>query len=127
MAQAFPKVFYKPIFSCAAANKETTVINQLLVLRAISQFIPDLLTRDAEMIAFALTSESSASQSQSQSMSGDGPTWGKTRVGQSALLLEVTQKLSAIRASKDMAQVCDYLVHQTWLLILVMIYRQSVQ
>ncbi|TCD63487.1 hypothetical protein EIP91_005346 [Steccherinum ochraceum] len=101
ISEAFPKVFYKPIFSCAAANKETTVINQLVVLNALTNFIPDLWTRDPEMVAFALTSDSSASQSRE---AGSGPVWGKTRVGQSALLVEITNRLSAVRNSKDMSQ-----------------------
>lgn len=102
ISEAFPKVFYKPIFSCAAANKETTVINQLVVLNALANFVPDLWTRDPEMIVFALTSDSSASQSRD---AGSGPIWGKTRVGQSALLLEIINRLSIVRNSKDMLQV----------------------
>lgn len=102
ISQAFPKVFYKPIFSCAAATKEKTVINQLLVLNAISQFVPDLWTRDAEMLSFALMS---GSASHSQKASVEGPVWGKSRLGQSALLLEIIHRLSSIRNSKDMSQV----------------------
>ncbi|THH32609.1 hypothetical protein EUX98_g1559 [Antrodiella citrinella] len=107
VSKAFPKVFYKPLFSCAAAAKEMTIVNQLLVLNAISQFIPDLWTRDPEMISFALTSGgSSISQNQNQSLGsvGEGQSWGKTRIGQSALLVEVIHRLASIRSTKDMAQ-----------------------
>ena len=104
MAEAFPKVFYKPMFSCAAATKDSTIINQLLVLRALSLFIPDIWAKDPDMIAFALLGDSSSNDRQNQSV--EAPSWGKTRTGQSVLLLEVTQHLALVRNSKDMAQVC---------------------
>ncbi|KAH8084333.1 hypothetical protein BXZ70DRAFT_1046150, partial [Cristinia sonorae] len=104
IAQAFPKVFYKPMFLCAATVKESTVINQLLVLNAVSTYVLDLWIRDPDMIATALTSDSSAANQSRVSTAGEIPRWGKARVGQSALILEVIRQLSSIRNSKDTAQ-----------------------
>ncbi|GJE94860.1 hypothetical protein PsYK624_110360 [Phanerochaete sordida] len=100
-SRLFPKVFYKPLFACAAASKDATVVNQLCILNALSKFVPDILTRDAEMIAVALVSDT-ATMSQSTTTDGGKP-WGVPRIGQTALLIELVERLRQVPLMRDMA------------------------
>ncbi|KAJ7185784.1 hypothetical protein C8R46DRAFT_937409 [Mycena filopes] len=98
VSQIYPQVFYKPLFSCAASNKDVTVLNYLCAITAVARFLPDFWTRDAEMMSVALMS---AGAGGSKSSGAAGPTWGTARLGQSVLLLEVIGRIQAIRRMKD--------------------------
>ncbi|KAF7360179.1 RRM domain-containing protein [Mycena venus] len=99
VSQLYPQVFYKPLFSCTASNKEVTVLNHLCGITAIARFLPDFWTRDAEMMSVALMS--SAGGSKSTATSDGAPMWGAARLGQSVLLLEMIGRIQAIRRTKD--------------------------
>ncbi|EKM57985.1 uncharacterized protein PHACADRAFT_139496 [Phanerochaete carnosa HHB-10118-sp] len=99
-SRLFPKIFYKPLFICAAANKDVTVVNQLCTLNALSKLVPDILTRDAEMMSVALVSDT-ATVSQSTSTDDDRRR-GVPRIGQAALLIELIERLRQVHSVKDM-------------------------
>ncbi|EGO03702.1 hypothetical protein SERLA73DRAFT_101950 [Serpula lacrymans var. lacrymans S7.3] len=84
IAQVYPQLFFKPLFACAASTKELAIVNQLLILTALSRFSPDFWIRDPEMICVALIS----------GVGGDGTgngelSWGKVRLGQMVILTEL--------------------------------------
>lgn len=54
------------------------------------------------MMAVALMSDSS---SKGRASTSSGPTWGKFRLGQFVLLVELTEQLRRVRTSKDMSAV----------------------
>ncbi|KAJ6478741.1 hypothetical protein C8R47DRAFT_983941 [Mycena vitilis] len=94
VSQLYPQVFYKPLFSCAASNKEVTVLNHLCAITAVARFLPDFWTRDAEMMSVALMSGAGANKS---SAPDAAPVWGTARLGQSLLLLEMIGRVQAVR------------------------------
>ncbi|KAJ7032008.1 hypothetical protein C8F04DRAFT_670996 [Mycena alexandri] len=98
VSQLYPQVFYKPLFSCAASNKDVTVLNYLCAITAVARFLPDFWTRNAEMMSVALMSGAGGSKSSAPDIA---PTWGTARLGQSVLLLEVIGQIQAIRRTKD--------------------------
>lgn len=100
LASVFPRIFYKPFFSCAASNKDVVVLNHLRVLTAISKFLPDVWMRDAEMVAVALLSDPGA-----KANNGTAPTWGIPRLGQSVILMEIISSLQTVRHRKEGAPV----------------------
>ncbi|KAL4263814.1 Protein UNC80 C-terminal domain-containing protein [Pleurotus pulmonarius] len=102
LASVFPRIFYKPFFSCAASNKDVVVLNHLRVLTAISKFLPDLWMRDAEMVAVALLSDPGTKGS-----NGTAPTWGIPRLGQSVILMEIISSLQTVRHRKEGAPSAD--------------------
>lgn len=76
-----------------------TVQNYLAILTVVSRFLPDFWTRDAEMVSVALMSESSNKSSNA------GIVWGKARLGQSALLVELIGRLQAVRKAENLTTV----------------------
>lgn len=74
------------------------------------------------MMAVALMSDTAARKK----VSGSPPTWGKSRLGQSVLLVELTEKLRAIRLSKDISSV-SCITSYISLNNLDEVYRQSMQ
>ncbi|KAJ7468081.1 hypothetical protein FB451DRAFT_1401336 [Mycena latifolia] len=99
VSQLYPPLFYKSLFSCAASNKEVTVLNHLCALTAIARFLPDFWTRDAEMMSVALMS--GATKARSPTEADPEPGWGTARVGQSVLLVEMIGRIQAVRRAKD--------------------------
>ncbi|KAJ7741945.1 hypothetical protein DFH07DRAFT_980971 [Mycena maculata] len=99
VSQLYPQVFYKPLFSCAAATKDFTVLNHLCAITALARFLPDFWTRDAEMMSVALMSGAGASKA--DAAAGAAPVWGTARLGQSVLLVEVIGRIQAVRRTKD--------------------------
>lgn len=102
VSQLYPQVFFKPLFSCAASNKEVTVLNYLCGITAFALFLPDLWTRDAEMMSVALMSGAAGSKA---SAPDAAPVWGTARLGQLVLLLEVIGRIQAVRRTKDRSSV----------------------
>ncbi|KAF8162457.1 hypothetical protein K438DRAFT_1985106 [Mycena galopus ATCC 62051] len=100
VSQLYPQVFYKPLFLCAASNKEVTVLNHLCGITAVARFLPDFWTRDAEMMSVVLMS-GGAGGKQQQAAPDTAPVWGAARLGQSVLLLEMIGQIQAIRRMKD--------------------------
>jgi hypothetical protein len=99
----YPQIFYKPLFGCAASSKELTVQNYLAILSIISRFLPGFWTRDAEMVSVALMSDGTNKSSESK------PTWGKARLGQSALLVELIDQAHLLRITETVRE-CVYIL-----------------
>ncbi|KAL0959605.1 hypothetical protein HGRIS_011312 [Hohenbuehelia grisea] len=99
ISAVFPRIFYKPLFSCAASSKEHIVVNHLRALLAIAKFLPDLWTRDAEMIAVALMSD--AGPGKGSTVPAEEVTWGTARLGQSVLMFEVIGSIQSARRHKE--------------------------
>jgi len=100
ISHAFPKIFFKPIFTCAASGKDITIANQICVLNCISRYLVDFWCRDADMMSVALMSDPVGSKAQADR---DGSIWGRIRVGRSVLLTELIENLRLVRRSKDPA------------------------
>ncbi|KAJ6582913.1 hypothetical protein DFH09DRAFT_278368 [Mycena vulgaris] len=98
VSQLYPQLFYKPLFSCAASNKDFTILNHLCAITAVSRFLPDFWTRDAEMMSVALMSSAGGSKANAPDAI---PVWGTARLGQSVLLVEMIGKIQAVRRTKD--------------------------
>lgn len=105
VAQSFPKIFYKPLFTCAAANKDLNVITQLCFLNALAKVLPDFWFRDAEMMSVALMSDA-AGKTPPTSTDGQLPV-SKARVGQYVLMIELLEQLRAVTQSRDLGMVLD--------------------
>ncbi|KAJ7697002.1 hypothetical protein B0H17DRAFT_1130650 [Mycena rosella] len=102
VSQLYPPFFHKPLFSCAASNKDFTVMNHPCAITAISRFLPDFWTRDAEMMSVALLSSSKAN-----APANGEPVWGAARPGQSVLLGEIIGGIQAVLRTKDMSSAPD--------------------
>jgi hypothetical protein len=96
----YPQVFYKPLFTCAAASKEVFLIQHLRVLASLSKLVPDFWTRDAEMIGVAITGHIGSVVSEP---ADKPPAPQAPRLGQVVLLLVVTSQLRSTRALKAKA------------------------
>lgn len=89
VSQRYPQQFYKPIFTCAASNKEKTVAEQLRILDALALHVPAFWTTDSEMMAVALMSDVGSAKAKDSAESGKGLVWGTARIGQCVVLLEL--------------------------------------
>jgi len=103
VAQSYPQIFYKPLFSCAASSKEFSVVNHLCVIVIVAKFLPDFWIRDAEMLSVALMSDVGTRKG-STSASRD-KSWAEARLGQSVLMLELIGFIQAVRHEKEAANV----------------------
>ena len=106
ISQMYPQLFYKPLFACAASNKEPAVQNYLTVLTVIARYLPDFWTRDAEMISVALMSEGGNKPTDVEA----DVTWGRAKLGQSALLTELIARVRDIGMSERSSNVSPFLV-----------------
>ncbi|KAF8341261.1 uncharacterized protein EI90DRAFT_1709729 [Cantharellus anzutake] len=95
IAQAYPQIFYKPLFDCARTNKDLTVVAQIRILVALSDHIPDLFVRNAEMMTVALLSNVGATVGKGKARAGNTQ-WGKARIGQCVLMTELLTKLHTL-------------------------------
>lgn len=102
VSRAYPKVFFKPIFTCAASAKDLTIAMQLSVLTCIARYMPDLWCRDADMMSVALMSDPAGAKVRSNE---GNVTWGRTRMGQLVLLLELIAFMQRVRRVNDVALV----------------------
>ena len=95
------------MFVCATATKDTTIVNQLCIVNALSKFVPDILTSDPDMMSIALVSDTSTlSMSLTASGSLDsGRPRGVPRIGQVALLVELIDRLQQVYDTKDLTLV----------------------
>lgn len=94
----YPQVFYKPLFSLAAASKEVTAGNNLAVITLLSRFLDDFWTRDSEMMAVALFGGGAAAPN-TPAMNGGLIAWGTARLGQCVILVELISCLRDLRTT----------------------------
>ncbi|KAG8953844.1 hypothetical protein FRC04_001474 [Tulasnella sp. 424] len=100
LAEAFPTLFYRPLFVCAASTKDTTVVTHLRVLSAVSNHLPSFWTANDEMIAVALMSDPGNSFLKGKGKENPGPSWGKPRLGQCIVILELIAHLQKLTSEK---------------------------
>ncbi|KAI0319315.1 hypothetical protein OF83DRAFT_1055215 [Amylostereum chailletii] len=50
LSQLHPQQFYKPLFACAAATKDATIVHHLQLIAVLARFYPDFWTSDVEML-----------------------------------------------------------------------------
>ena len=104
LAQSHPKIFFKPLFTCATASKEITVVNNLNVLNAVGRLLPELWIWDAEMMSVALMSDTIGGKPSPTLGEGESR-WRRPRLGQCVLLVELLEHLHAVLDSRDLAMV----------------------
>lgn len=109
VSQSFPKIFYKPLFTCAAATKDLNLVNQLSVLNALGKVLPDFWFRDVEMMSVALMSDA-AGKVAPTAADGQLPV-SKARIGQCLLMVELLEQLRAVTESRDLTMVLP--IHQS--------------
>lgn len=99
----YPQIFYKPLFICAASTKEETVARQLAILVSLAHYMPEFWTTDAEMLSVALMSDPGAA-GKGKEKESQSPLWGKARLGQTAVLLELIGNLRSRREEHNKKQ-----------------------
>ncbi|KAH8987795.1 hypothetical protein EDB92DRAFT_2013926 [Lactarius akahatsu] len=99
VSQKLPKLFYKPLFACAAGTKTSSVLDHLRTVAMLARYLPSFWIRDAEMLLVVIMSDS---RSTDQDPQGDvGPQWGQVRLGQLAILIELIAHVRSERHGKD--------------------------
>jgi hypothetical protein len=101
LSRLHPPIFFKPLFACAASNKELTVVNHLCTLVIYSSYVEDLWLRDAEMMSVALMSDVGAPKDLTSPLPSTGLPWSVARLGQSMLMVELIGRLQAVRRGRD--------------------------
>ena len=96
IAKRYPQVFFKPLFLCAASNKELTITNYLRVLINLSAYLPNILTSNAEMMSVALMGNLSNTGSVDETID---PTWEQARLGHCVILVELISRMRTLRKS----------------------------
>ncbi|KAG8934319.1 hypothetical protein FRC02_010176 [Tulasnella sp. 418] len=102
LAKGFPRLFYKPLFACAASSKDTTVAPHLRTVMTTAQHMPDYWTSDPEMMAVALMSNPGArlaEQGKTKEGNSTSP-WAKPRLGQSMILVELIGHIRRLSEKK---------------------------
>lgn len=93
-----PRLFYKPVFALAGAMKDFTLVGQLANVVTMAKHIPQFWIKNSEMIAIALMSDSS---SQPKTKPNEQSSWGKIRLGQSFILVELILYVRELRKNKE--------------------------
>jgi len=96
IAKRYPQVFFKPLFLCAASNKELIIANYLRVLISLSTYLPNILTSNAEMMSVALMGNLSNTGSTDETTN---PTWEQARLGHCVVMVELINRLRIVRKS----------------------------
>ena len=99
VSQKLPKLFYKPLFACAAGTKATSIFDHLRTVAMLAQFLPSFWISDAEMLLVAVMSDSRSSEKGQQS--DVKPQWGQARLGQLAILIELIAHVQSERHGRD--------------------------
>lgn len=94
IAKRYPQVFFKPLFSCAASNKEVIIANYLRILITLSTYLPTLLTSNAEMMSVVLMGNLSNTRSTDETSS---PAWEQARLGHCVVVVELISRLRTLR------------------------------
>jgi len=92
LADDYPKVFFKPVISCAAAVKDVNLVYQLRVVTTLARLVPDFWVRDADLMAIATFRDGGA-----KVIEGG---FGKVRLGQCLLLLQLIADVHGRTAAK---------------------------
>ena len=95
-AKRYPQVFFKPLFLCAASNKELIIANYLRILITLSTYLPNVLTSNAEMMSVALMGNLPNTRSTDEA---NNPTWEQARLGHCVVMVELISRLRTIRKS----------------------------
>ena len=96
IAKRYPQVFFKPLFLCAASNKELIIANYLRILITLSGYLPNILTSNAEMMSVALMGNLSNTESIDETID---PTWEQARLGHCVILVELVSRMRTLRKS----------------------------
>jgi len=96
VAKRYPQVFFKPLFLCAASNKELTIANYLRILITLSTYLPNILTSNPEMMSVALMGNLSNTGSVDETID---PPWEQARLGHCVILLELISRMRTLRKS----------------------------
>lgn len=99
LSQKLPKLFYKPLFACAAGSKTSSLLNHLRTIAIVARYLPSFWIRDTEMLLVALMSDSGNIERGSQDKVG--LPWGQARLGQLVVLIELIAQVQATRQEKD--------------------------
>lgn len=99
VSQKLPKLFYKPLFSCAAGTKVSSVLDHLRTVAMLARFLPSFWISDAEMLLVAVMSDSRSTEKGPES--DVGPQWGQVRLGQLAILIELIAHIQSERHGRD--------------------------
>ncbi|KAI6019882.1 hypothetical protein F5J12DRAFT_911393 [Pisolithus orientalis] len=89
VSRLYPQLFFKPFFSCAASSKELSVVHHLQQVVGVSALLPDIWLHDPDMIVVALMNEVGDKQETHK-------TWGRARLGRTALLVELIMVIRAL-------------------------------
>ncbi|KAF9506487.1 hypothetical protein BS47DRAFT_1489338 [Hydnum rufescens UP504] len=100
ISQSHPQLFFKPLFDCAKASQDIKVVEYLCVLAALTRHIPDLLIQNAEMVSIALMGGVGAKIGKAKEKEGSSPTWGRARIGQCVIMVELLFKLDQLVREK---------------------------
>lgn len=107
LSSRYATTFYKPLFSCAASDKEDVVRQNLRLLHVVDSLMGPLgiFFRDAEMVTIATMADVGGAKGNT---SGDGPGgagkgWGTGRLGQMALLVEMIVKIKGFRENRKVS------------------------
>jgi len=95
-AKRYPQIFFRPLFSCAASNKELIIANYLRILITLSTYLPNILTSNAEMMSVALMGNLSNTGSIDET---SDPTWEQARLGHCVVMVELISRLRTLRES----------------------------
>ena len=95
-AKRYPQVFFKPLFLCAASNKELIIANYLRILITLSAYLPNVLTSNAEMMSVALMGNLPNTRSTNET---GNPTWEQARLGHCIVMVELISRLRTLRKS----------------------------
>lgn len=95
-AKRYPQVFFKPLFLCAASNKELIIANYLRILITLSTYLPNILTSNAEMMSVASMGNLSNTGSTEET---NNPTWEQARLGHCVVMVELITRLRIVRKS----------------------------
>lgn len=96
IAKRYPQIFFKPLFLCAASNKELIIANYLRILITLSAYLPNILTSNAEMMSVALMGNLSNTRSGDET---SNPAWEQARLGHCVVMVELMSRLRTLRKS----------------------------
>ncbi|KAI9457584.1 hypothetical protein BJY52DRAFT_1187192 [Lactarius psammicola] len=99
VSQKLPKLFYKPLFACAAGTKTSSVLDHLRTVAMLARYLPSFWIRDAEMLLVAVMSDSKSTDQDPQV--DVGPQWGQVRLGKLGILIELIAHVQSQRHGKD--------------------------
>ncbi|KAF9653663.1 hypothetical protein BDM02DRAFT_3135161 [Thelephora ganbajun] len=99
-AKRYPQIFFKPLFLCAASNKELITASYLRTLVTLLTYLPNILTSNAEMMSVALMGNLSNTGSVDEA---SNLTWEQARLGHCVVMVELISCLRSLRKSADAA------------------------